>query len=287
VQAWRREIVAPGSVAADYRTFQLFTPDDFDRGVRTPVVLYFHGSTANDFQVVQNTSNQGANKVLNAWLHKGWAVLSLRLGTTGVVNALTDNNDSKWGNADMRAGVMDVFDWLDAHFTIPTQGPCLYTASAGGIMGLNVLMQAAAESRPVAALAMVDPVTSMRWGWSGAGRPLTLKNKIAAAYSMAGSTVVGDATWTATIDTDSGGHDPHVVDTDQFDATPIYVGASDADAVVRKDLNADLFVALLTADGWGADPELVYTEYAGSHNANAHFRPEETDPFFERALGLA
>lgn len=69
----------------DYDTALLWTPHGFDTGSGAPVVLYSHGATGNEQQPLKNAST-GLGRLLNQWLGLGWAVLSCRLGTTGVVD---------------------------------------------------------------------------------------------------------------------------------------------------------------------------------------------------------
>jgi hypothetical protein len=290
--------IAPGGNTDHYHRFLIFTPNSLTLATPTPQVIYFHGATATERQVLTST---GPNNMLNSWLDRGWSVASLRLGTTVNPDG-TDENDGKWGNALMRDGVSDILAWLAARFAQHANGWLFYGFSAGGVNGINAAMEAKDDGYDVAALAMCDPATNLAWCYdvnyessiphTQSGASAAIRSQIIGAYSIStnGGTGGGrpysgtppDAEWTSKVDTDRNGHDPQRVALSELPSVPIYLSASTGDTLIEKDRNTDYFYTRLLAAAWA--PEIVNISYGGAHGATAHFLPTETNEFYDRAL---
>lgn len=293
-----------GTSNDDYDLARVFLPGPLFVIEATPWVVYFHGATANEQQVLISTgSNTGPNTMLNSWLDRGWGVISLRLGTTGVVDPYTDNNDGKWGNAPMRDGAANVPAWINRFASLPGRGLLIYGFSAGGTNSLNTLLEWTYRSQqPVAGAVLVDPAVNLRWcydsgtattagipGSSGASGPI--HNQIKAAYAIPNGTHTPGAattsTWGTLVDADRNGHDTaEIVPTGQFPSVPLLISSSTGDSLIKKAYNADVLVARLNADGrWGGSGlELTVLTTGGAHGANSHFSPTLHNAFFTRAL---
>lgn len=259
--------------------------------------MHHHGATGNERQPIQNTANTGMNKMLNDWLDRGWVVVSLRLGTTGVDETpgvtTVDNNDGKWGNQPGRDGAAAVTPWLRSWCDPHARGILLYGCSMGGMFVLNHLLRAEQLGYKIAAACTVDGATNLRDNYDsyyGTQR----KKDIRAAYALPTSTVAGDGNWVAAVDAADGGHDPQLVPMGDFPRVPVMLCASNGDVGVRKVYNTDLWVARALGDGWSASgdwhesatPRIQQVTYTGGHNADSHFIPGTQSVFFANALTL-
>lgn len=292
-----------GGVQDDYHYALLFLPDTYVRSAGSPMVWYFHGATANEMQVLpaSTSADMGPNDMLNSWLDAGWAVMSFRLGTSGVIDRDHDNNDGKWGNTLVRQACVDAYAWVQSVFTVHPNGLLFYGFSAGGTNSVNALLGCQAAGKEVAALAICDPATNVRAAYdknylssiphTQSGMTANVRSQIIAAYSiplLAGGArpyagTPASAEWIAQVDTPDGGHDPQQVTLSSLPQLPVSIVASSADTTVSKALHADMFNARLAAYPWTA--ELTYTQLtSGNHGARAHFQATETKQFFDRAL---
>lgn len=289
-RAWQRLIqTTPGD---DYRTIMVWTPEYLDAEAPTPHVAYFHGATANEQQLLIP-----GNKLLGPWLDLGWSVSSWRLGTTGVVSPTVDNNDGKWGNAGIRNAAPDLFDWIDAHLTLPAQGALFFGTSAGGTNAFSTAVAARTAGWPVAAICVVDGAFNLAWCYDKnyeqpiphvqAGASANIRSQIIAAFNLPGpvrpySGTPPEPGWVDNVD--AGGYDfGRVANLGAvLPMCPISMSASTRDTLIRKAPNTDLIASKLAAVPWTEEVELIVT--GNSHASSNHFVPTAINAFFQRAL---
>ena len=301
-QAWQRSVFLDTVVQDDTTAAMVWLPGEPAFPVEgTPWVVYLHGATANEQQLL--IDNNGLDAMLDSWLDHGWAVVSLRLGTTGVTGPTTDNNDGKWGNNACRDGAQFVDSWIRQFASLPTRGLLLYGMSAGGTNACNLILEwvyrRGVGSVPVAALAMVDPCLNLRYSYDRGGDGITgtagvngsnanIRSQIKAAYQVPNNVQSGTATWVGLVDDPRNGHDTaEMIDLADFPAVPVMMSASPGDTLIKKVFNTDLFAARLQADGRWSGPsglELLLITTSGNHGIKGHFVPATHNAFFERAL---
>lgn len=276
--AWRYYVYA-GGPADNYHYAQVILPSNFSTTTATPTVLVIHGSTATEDSFTKSANNKGGNLMLNSWIDKGWAVIATREGQD--INPITHNGiNGKWGNELSRQGMVDAWRWAQSAWTPDPHGFLAYGFSMGGLGGLNFAYEAQQQAVPVAALYMVDGATNLAYDYSHRS---SFAINIRKAYNLPAKTVVGDAAWTAKVDTADGGHDPQKFYS-SLTPFPLYMSASGNDPAVNKLNNSLLLYNTLAASGWATHAELGYWSYGGGHNASNHFSPSVTNPFFDRAL---
>jgi dienelactone hydrolase len=258
----------------------------------TPIVYVMHGATASEECVIgpiKTTKNTrvGVAGMADSWLDLGWIVIAARGGSTPNTLHPTRGKDPQWGNEKSRLGTIDAWRWASSVFT-PSQdaagnphGFLLYGFSMGGAVALNFAIEAKRQNIPVAALAAVDGVTNLA---QCAARNSGIRTGIVKAYALPKACSIGDANWNAKLNLPDGGHDPQHCDVDVFPGIPMRFSACANDTTVTAAQNAFLFVDKLTAGGYGSEVGLV--KYSGGHCAVSHFRPQDTNPFFQRALLL-
>lgn len=282
-----------GGVADDYHAVLVLMPDTIDRA-DCQVVNWFHGVTGNEQQVIQNlNSGSGADALVQSWLDAGYAICSWRYGITGVSGPTADNNDGKWSNTHCRAAWETGFQWLEQTFTTPS-GFLFCGVSAGGQAAINAAMSCQDASVAVAAIAMIDPCTNLRWAYNQNYETDVTSNsggldrtKIINAFDIQNHSGTGrkpyvtEAEWTDPVDVADGGHDPQQIDLAQLPTVPFYMLASTADTTVDIAKNADYWAVRLAA--W--TEEVTFSRVSsGGHNNASHFRPTEINPFYDRAL---
>ena len=300
-QAYQRSVYLDDAVQDDSTAAMVWLPGNPTFAVeQTPWVVYFHGATANEQQLLI-TGN-----LLNPWLDLGWAVLSLRLGTTGVVSPTVDNNDGKWGNNWMRDGAQFADTWIEQFATLPERGLLLYASSAGGTNSLNTVLEwtyrRGVDHVPVAGLVAVDPALNLRYSYDKGGIGITgtpgtngssgnIRGQIKAAYEIPNNTQSGESAWTTRVDDPRNGHDiAEMIDVADIGSFPILLSASSDDSLIKKSKNTDLFAPRLLADGrWTTTGEtnkleLLLITTGGAHGASNHFDPDVHNPFLQRCL---
>lgn len=298
-QAWQRSVYLDTVVQDDTTAAMCWMPGP-QFSVGAAWVVYLHGATANEQQLL--IDGNGLDAMLDSWLDKGWGVVSLRLGTTGVTSPTTDNNDGKWGNNACRDGAQFVDTWINKFATLPPRGLLLYCMSAGGTNGVNLALEWAhrrgAANVPIAALAFVDPCLNLRYSYDRGGDGIigtpgvngsnsNIRSQIKAAYEIPNNVQSGETDWTTRVDDPRNGHDAaEMIDLADLVSAPIMLSASPADTLIKKQYNTDLFTARLTADGrWGgAGLELLQLTTSGNHGIEGHFVPATHNAFFDRAL---
>lgn len=302
----------------DYVAGGLWTPEGASLDIETPMVVWFHGNTANELQVTG-----GAQKTLmDAWLDLGWNVMSLRCGVTGVVDRDNDNNDLDWGSSTCRAGMYKAMQWAASTFTVHSNGFLFAGSSAGGCTSHNLLMEIKQQgsSIAVAGMSLVDPAVWLKnmiksttfYNVAQAGDEsyktsagptcgdlivygspsFTVKANIKACFGLSTSIVPGSAEWVTKVDTDDGGHDPCTVDpSTAFPMVPLQIfasagsvcGGSATDTDIMWKDNGRYLTDRMLADGWSTEMDLNVLNY-GAHNSVLHYKPDLVIPFFERCL---
>lgn len=287
----------------DYTKALCFLPGPRFTVSGTPFVVYLHGATANERQMLQAPSPAtGMTLMLDTWLDRGWGVLSMRLGTTGVDESAgvydVDNNDGKWGNQPSRDATAHVWEWLNRWCAPHSRGLAIMGFSAGGIHGWNALLRAKQLGVPISCFVSVDGAANMRDMYTPlnparAHYGLNRKTQLRNAYALPSGVVVGDANWIARVDVADGGHDPMRVPLESLPAVPVLLASSASDTGVEQQANAMMMRDRLLGGGWattignpvGVEPVLRWITYSGGHGNSTHFLPNTYNPFIAGAFG--
>jgi PKD repeat protein len=273
-RAWRYYSTV-GSVD-DAHFAQVVVPETLAVESPVQIVIAFHGATATEDAIV---TTDGARRMLDSWLDRGWVVIAPRGGSTirYTSTGRKVGRDGQWGNQRSSAGVADLWQWATTTWSTDPHGPLLYGWSMGGVAALNVAAELDRRGSAAAAVFTVDGVAYLRGMYV---RSTSAARSMRKAYLLPRGTTAGNEAWVAAVDVADGGHDP-IYALPNVTPFPLRMSASAGDPTVNATQNS-YFLRQQLSSVWSE--ELIVVATSGGHNANGHYDPIDTNAFFDRAL---
>lgn len=230
----------------------ILTPAAYDSRKPCPVVIYCHGSSDDDEDILPATRPTAIGPVGKALVDSGFIVASSDFG-----------GPTNWGNLESTATMLELYRHLRDAYPLGPIG--IIGHSMGGLVSLTTIANRAVPG--IAAWYGIEPVCSLAAAYQGG---YTAPIKAAHGIASDGSDY---ATKTA-------GRDPMLRAGWEFRGLPMKFVASPSDTAVPKALHTDLLAAKV--EPYAAS--VAVTTASGPHVDPSHFNPADAVAFFNGFL---